>query len=722
MFDPENDRPSARPGGSLLSVAPRPDDQPADGAKDTARKQPSVAELARRLEAADIARSLDRAREEAAGKAGNDREPVSADVAGEEAAVPAPGVTAAPRGPRHGFVARMRERFRRRLARAPAIVEPPPHAVAAPPLVVPAVPTPVEVTPAIADRVMYDRRPPRDEPEPRDEYWRPLVDPIAVVSGVWRAKWIILATTIIGGALGAAIALSTPKKYLAVAEILFDPRNLNIVEREITQTGLPSDATLALVENQVRIMTSTNVLRKVIDRLGLLDDPEFNGEAETVGIDIRGAIRALFTTPPDGETEMRARYSITAGNLYEALAVERGGKTFVISVGARTTDPEKSALIANTVTEEFTRTYGELQSGSAGRATEELTARLDELRAEVEKAERGVETFKAENDIVNPQGRLITDDEIIRTNEQLTAARARTLELNARAATARTADVDAALSGALPEEVNSSVMTEMRAQYAALAQEVERLSARLGPRHPQLQTAQAQLAGARSQVDAELRRIASAIQVDLRRAVQLEQELASRLAQLKARQAAVGTELVGLRELEREAAAARAVYEAFLLRARETGEQQSLNTANVSVISAAYPPILPTGPSRAMTAVVGAIIGMLVGIAIGGGRGALDSMRASGAFGDGNPGPAPRGGSRRARRETPDPHDEVPTGAAMSRMAPVHGTTMATSDTDDERERAEIEATLEDIRDSLREFRDTMNELAAGRGRRGRRA
>ena len=159
-------------------------------------------------------------------------------------------------------------------------------------------------------------------------------------------------------------------------------------------------------------------------------------------------------------------------------------------------------------------------------------------------------------------------------------------------------NVDAVLGGGLPEELASTVMSELRSQYAAMKQEADQLSVRLGPRHPQYLAMQAQLTGAREQIANELRRIVATVQTDLKRAVQQEQDLAARLAQLKVRSGDVNVDLVTLRELEREAAAKRAVYEDYLLRAKETGEQRDINTANMSVISPAFPPIDPTGPSR----------------------------------------------------------------------------------------------------------------------------
>ena len=503
------------------------------------------------------------------------------------------------------------------------------------------------------DRPQRDDHAPSNAVDDPDLYWRPLIDPMRVVMGVVNSKMLIVTTTILGALLGVAIAVTTPKKYESVVELLIDPRDLKIVDRDLTQSGLPSDATMAIVENQVRVLTSGTVLNRVVDKLNLTADPEFNGQASGGFGNPITLIRSLLSG--DGGAGADNRRALAVGNLAESLTVERGGKTFVVMISATTQNAEKSALIANTLTDVFLQTYGEIQSDTAGRATDELTSRLDQLRSDVEAAERKVEAYKAENDIIDAQGRLISDDEMVKLNEQLSIARARTLELNAKAASARELDVDAVLGGTLPEQINSNVMTELRSQYASLSQEADRLAVRLGPRHPQRLAIDAQLAGARQQIQTELRRIISSNQVELKRAVQLEQELASRLAQVKVRQGGVSEDLVTLRELEREAAAKRAVYESFLLRARETGEQRDINTANMSVISTAYPPLHPVGPSRSMIALTGTMLGFMAGVGIGGARGAIQSLRENGSSNgprprpSGGPGNGPVGGGGRRR-------------------------------------------------------------------------
>ncbi|HTV69928.1 MAG TPA: Wzz/FepE/Etk N-terminal domain-containing protein [Rhizobiaceae bacterium] len=461
-----------------------------------------------------------------------------------------------------------------------------------------------------------------------DQIWRPLIDPTKVIMGVFNSKALIVTTTILGALIAAALALSTPKKYESAAELLVDPRDLQLVDRNLTEGGLPSDATLAIVENQVRVITSGAVLNAVVEKLKLYEDPEFNGTRESFGIrTIISALRALISSGAGAGGGDGRRYTLAVENLAEALSVERGGRTFVVVIAAKTEDPEKSALIANTVTDVFLETYGKLQSATAARAAGELTAQLDDLRKGVEDAERKVETFKAEHDLIDAQGRLIGDEELLKLNDQLATARARTIELNAKAASTRSANVDAAIGGVLPEEISSNVMVELRSQYASLKREADRLGVNLGPRHPQRQAIDTELAGLRNEIANELRRIVSSVQTELKRAVQLEQELAARLAQLKVRQGDVSGDLVTLRELEREATAKRAVYEAFLLRARETGEQKNINTANMSVISQAFPPLDPTGPSRSVVAITGAVLGFITGLLLGALRGAMSSLR-----------------------------------------------------------------------------------------------
>jgi hypothetical protein len=180
--------------------------------------------------------------------------------------------------------------------------------------------------------------------------------------------------------------------------------------------------------------------------------------------------------------------------------------------------------------------------------------------------------------------------------------------------------------------------------------------------HPDLKTAGNESESLRSSIDTEIKRIRSAIQTELRRAVQTEQALAGRLAELKAKLANSGDALVKLREIEREAASARTVYEQFLLRAQETGEQGTIDSANVKRTNIAKPSEDPVSTSRKLIALGGILGGFLLGLGLAILSGIWEALkvRYNNSFDGGLPNPpSPQPPHKRTVRGTFQPENAV---------------------------------------------------------------
>lgn len=457
-------------------------------------------------------------------------------------------------------------------------------------------------------------------PAPED---KPLIDPLVLLTTAWRFRFFIAFTTILGAALGVVMALSTPHKYVAVSQFVLDPRELRMTDTDLLPQSYSSDSTLALVDSQVAIVDSSPVLQAVVTELNLADNPEFNGtDPDELG-GVLSAARGLI----DGGDTASDRNFMAVQSLSRAVVAYRGERTFIVYVEAETEDPQLSAEIANTIVDVYISKQREAQSELFERTSASLNRQLDELRRDVEAAERRVEQYKAENDLVDAGGTLITDAQLVQLNQQLAQIRAQKVEVQVRAETARQLDVDALLAGTAPEILQSSTIGELRGAYAAAKRSFDALATSLGPRHPQRIAAEQALATGRAEISNELRRIVEATQTELRRIVQSEQQLAADLAVLKSQQVDNSAALVRLRELEREAAATSEIYQSFLKRARETGEQQNLNTSNIRIISEATAPIEPAGPSRKFIAAGGMIAGLLAGLAIAMLFGAYRSIR-----------------------------------------------------------------------------------------------
>ncbi|MEF2552355.1 GumC family protein [Aurantimonas sp. A2-1-M11] len=440
-----------------------------------------------------------------------------------------------------------------------------------------------------------------------------LVDPVHVFQSVWASRRLIILTTLFGLILAVAFALSTPKEYTAISQILADPRDIKVVQNEVTPNGLPSDATLALIESQIAVINSNDLMAKIVEAADLQADPEFNGQADSLLPSLESL--GLVSAGPEAQNE---RFLVTMQNLREATAVSRDAKSFVLNVAVTTQSPEKSARLSRLVANSFIDHLAQVQSDTAGRATNALSSRLSELRARVSEAERAVEAYKSENELVGVGGQLVDDSYILRINDELSRGRANVTALRVKAEQMANASVENVVQGAFPEELTSDSLARLRSNYSDLAQRTASLAATLGPRHPQLIASRQSLASARDAIRAEINRIVAGAQTELARAERTNLDLTQQLDALKADQVTTSGSFVRLRELQREVEASRAVYESYLLRARETGEQQGINTANVRVISEATPPLKPSSLPRRLVVAAGGVLGFLAGVFLAG--------------------------------------------------------------------------------------------------------
>tara|TARA_R110002020_G_scaffold47500_4_gene135065 strand:+ start:209 stop:3679 length:3471 start_codon:yes stop_codon:yes gene_type:complete len=457
-----------------------------------------------------------------------------------------------------------------------------------------------------------------------DDSARPLLDASILLSAVVRYRNYIAAAAVAGAVVGVLLALSTPHRYYAESRLFIDPREVRVTEDDIRDQQLSTEAMLAITDSQLQILSSTSVLEKVVTDLGLERDPEFNGSLPSGGLSGGLTLIKEIFTGEGGPSEAEQK---ALEKLRRSLTVSRDSKTFVIIVGVTSRDAEKSALIANQVVETYLDSEGRAQSSLLERTSESIDTRINALRSDLDAAERAVEKFKAENGLVGVGGQYIDDKVILALSDQLANARAMKVGIRVKANNLANVNIDDVLSGAFPEELLSSNLTELRKQYTETKSRADSLATSLGPRHPQYIAASSSLETIRNEISAELRRIVASSQTELQRAVETEQELASQMAVAKSRAMDQSVEFVTLRELERKAAATRGIYEAFLTRSRETSERSNFTTRNIRVISPAEAPLQPTGPSRKLIAIGGMFAGFFAGLGLALLVGAIDSIR-----------------------------------------------------------------------------------------------
>ena len=292
--------------------------------------------------------------------------------------------------------------------------------------------------------------------------------------------------------------------------------------------------------------------------------------------------------------------------------MKRAERTYVVDVSVTSKDPDKAARLANAIAQAYLAEQTDVRSDAARQISQSLSARLNELKDRVREAEDRVETFKAGNNILGASGQLVSEQQLSELNNQLGVAHARTAAAKARLDQVERLQLSKDETGAFPEAVQSQTVAALRSQYAeVMRREAEQMTS-LGQRHPAVIEIQAEAARLHKMIDDEVHRLALSARSEYESARANEAALAASLETLKNR--AVTTNEAMVTQLERDVQASRAVYESFLVRARETGEQERLDTKNIRVISRAEPPQGRSFPPSNFLLAVGAL---LIGVGAG---------------------------------------------------------------------------------------------------------
>src|SRR3984957_2929515 len=454
----------------------------------------------------------------------------------------------------------------------------------------------------------YDQPINRSETDTRQESSRTAAgfSVLQLTRLLWRRKVAIAAAGLICACAAVAIGKSLTPRYSATAQLFVDPRELQLVDRELTPRALDTSGLAMVVESQARLITSNSVLLQVIQNTQLDKEPEFGGETKGMMAALLGLFGIVIHSPD--ETKLGQMTALEA--LGRHINVKKTDRSFIVDIDVWSYDPAKAAMLANAVTNAYLAESRNSQATAARRATTDLSGRLKELQERLRTAENALAVYKAQNNFVGTQDTLISDQQLSASNQRLAAARALTLDAQAKYDQIEASRRAASDAGAIPEALQSPTIANLRAQYAEARKHYAEMAAELGPLHPSLRQMDKQVEDLRRTINEEVDRYATSANNDLTRARDYEASLNKALDAQKDQSVQMSQAAVRLRELERDVEASRDVYQAFLKRSRETEEQESLNTSSARIIGeATVPQRRSFPPAMSLLAMVGFMFG-----------------------------------------------------------------------------------------------------------------
>ena len=168
------------------------------------------------------------------------------------------------------------------------------------------------------------------------------------------------------------------------------------------------------------------------------------------------------------------------------IYVKKTDRSFIVDLDVWSREPAKAAMLANAVANAYMAETKKSQATAARRATTDLSGRLKELQERLRNAENTLATYKAQNNFVGTQDTLISDQQLSASNQRLAAARALTLDAQAKYDQIEAIRRASADGGAIPEALQSPTIANLRSQYAEARKRSAELTGELGPLHPAL--------------------------------------------------------------------------------------------------------------------------------------------------------------------------------------------------------------------------------------------
>ncbi len=426
-----------------------------------------------------------------------------------------------------------------------------------------------------------------------------------------RRKWLILL--VFAAVLGASTLYTTrqPRVFAAQISLIIDSKEPRFLDTQIqdvnNDTGSYYWANKEYLETQYRIIQSRAVSQRVVERLGLANDPEFLGLSKV--------------TDPKRRQELMARADVIS-MVQAKIKVEPVKESRVSLIKIEDSDPNRAALLAN----EVAQAYADEVMSQKLKLTENASKWLDERRDSLSDAARTSElalyTFRKQQDILALDDRSsMVSQKLQETSKALTEAQLRIAGLKARVAAIRSVQKnqgaeDRLWAEALPAARENLNLGKLKDRVFTMRNEVTDLQARYLDDHPKLLEAREKLAAAEKEFERELSNIVISSEAELKEATEKEHNLSAMFDVARSEAFDLEKKKLELDKFKQDTDSAKRQYDSVYKRLKDIELSGLLRTSNVRVLDAARPMLAPIRPNVPQGVLMGLVGGLLMGLGL----------------------------------------------------------------------------------------------------------
>ena len=444
----------------------------------------------------------------------------------------------------------------------------------------------------------------------------------ATLWGAIRASlpWLLLWTAVVVVTTFGVLTLIAPR-FQSEAQLTIDAKTATNPFSDPKQASPGADSTANQMDREainthIKSLQSPTLAAKIVADLKLKDRPEFNNELGDVDLLSKvmrmvglGGVRA-------GQTEQDRVLEA----YFSKLEVYSARESRFIGLRFLSVDPQLAADIPNALAEAY-------REQLAGRKVEEtkdvqdaLLPKIEQLTREVASAEVSVEQFRGKTDSFNTgaqQKQTLNEQQLGELTNELSKAQAARSESEARARSAQ--DLLRGGSGEVLLDVQKSPLIQNLVQQRVRAErQIAEVSATLLPGHPRMQQLNADLAGLKKQITAEVSKIVDGLSKEAKVAAERETSVKKRLSELKVTVVNAGPDEAKLKMLVADARSKRDELERLQgqYNVNKTRAESKAVPVEAKILSPAYASSVPVYPRKGAYTALAALAAFMLGLAL----------------------------------------------------------------------------------------------------------
>ncbi len=272
--------------------------------------------------------------------------------------------------------------------------------------------------------------------------------------------------------------------------------------------------------------------------------------------------------------------------------------TRLVDVFFVATDPVFAALALNTHLEAYVQLNLDRRLETTQGIVEWLDEELSKQGLAVEESERALTEYREQQNALSlDDDQNIVAARLMQLSNAVTAAEATRLQRETRYNQVRDLDPDDGDTSSFPAVAQHLGVVAAKQRLAQAEATLRSLSARYGPRHPDMIKTHASIASAREQLKTETTRAIESIQSEYQSALDYQRQLTAQLDEQKLAVQDLGRKEVGYSMLERHAQSNRRVFESVLLQQKQRQVVANSRVNNVQLMDWAQVPDAPFTPN-----------------------------------------------------------------------------------------------------------------------------